>query len=416
MKKEIAIIGGGASGMMAAITAAKLGAKVTLYEAKDRLGKKILATGNGKCNYTNLVQKDECYRGTIATFSKEARVAFSAEDTIQFFQTIGIEPKYRNGYVYPNSEQAVSVADALIMEIRTLPIVVEYKKVQAIRVMKNYYLVTADNQTNKFDRVILCCGSCAGMKEPKEFIGYELAKSLGHSIVPVLPALVQLRCKEKWFKTITGVRTEGIITVYENKKQIAKEQGELLFTDYGLSGIPTFQISRFVAEILHNGKQVNCVLDLLPFLSLQEAEERLKQRCKTMKQRTAEEVLTGLLNHKLNYILLKECGISPTEDSAKAFGQEDNIKKLAKLYKNLTCQVIGTNPFANAQICAGGVNTKELNPFTMESKLCKGLYMAGELVDVDGTCGGYNLQWAWSSGYVAGLHAVTDERQETGYD
>ena len=416
MKRRIAIVGGGASGMMAAITAARLGAKVTLYEAKDRLGKKILATGNGKCNYTNLVQEDACYRGTIPTFSKEARVAFTVEDTIQFFQTIGIEPKARNGYLYPNSEQAVSVADALIMELRTLPIVVEYKKVQTIKPIKGYYLVTADNQTDKFDRVILCCGSCAGMKEPKEFTGYELAKSLGHSIIPVLPALVQLHCKEKWFKTITGVRTEGIVTVYENQKQITKEQGELLFTDYGLSGIPIFQISRFVAEALHYGKQVTCVLDLLPQLSLKEVEERLKKRCQTMKQRTAEEVLIGLLNHKLNYILLNECGISPTECSTRAFGQESNIKKLAKLYKNLTCQMIGTNPFANAQICAGGVNTKELNPATMESKLCKGLYMAGELVDVDGTCGGYNLQWAWSSGYVAGLHAVTDERQELGCD
>lgn len=412
MKKTIAVIGGGASGMMAAITAARLGAKVTLYEAKDRLGKKILATGNGKCNYTNLVQEDECYRGTIPMFSKEARTAFSVEDTIQFFQTIGIEPKSKNGYLYPNSEQAVSVADALIMELRTLPVIVKYKKVQTIKAVKNYYVVIADNQEEKFDRVILCCGSCAGMKEPKEFIGYGLAKALGHSIIPVLPALVQLRCKEKWFKTISGVRTEGIVTVYENKKQIAKEQGELLFADYGLSGIPIFQISRFVAESLHYGKQVTCVLDLLPSLALEEVEERLKQRCKTMKQRTAEELLTGLLNHKLNYILLNECGISATEYGTKAFGKEDSIKKLAHLYKNLTCQVIGTNPFANAQICAGGVNTKELNPSTMESKLCKGLYMAGELVDVDGTCGGYNLQWAWSSGYVAGLHATIDERQE----
>lgn len=416
MKKRIAVIGGGASGMMAAITAARLGAKVTVYEAKDRLGKKILATGNGKCNYTNLVQEDACYRGTIPMFSKEARVAFSVEDTIQFFQMIGIEPKYKNGYLYPNSEQATSVADALIMELRTLPVIVEYKRVQTIKPIKSYYLVTADNQTDKFDRVILCCGSCAGMKEPKEFSGYELAKSLGHSIVPVLPALVQLRCKEKWFKTIAGVRTEGIVTIYENKKQMAKEQGELLFADYGLSGIPIFQISRFAAEALYYGKQVTCVLDLLPHLTLEEIEERLKKRCQTMKQRTAEEILVGFLNHKLNYILLNECGISPTENSAKAFGKEDSIKKLANLYKNLTCQVIGTNPFANAQICAGGVNTKELNPSTMESKLCKGLYMAGELVDVDGTCGGYNLQWAWSSGYVAGLHAVTDERQEKGYD
>ena len=250
------------------------------------------------------------------------------------------------------------------------------------------------------------------MKDIKEFLGYEFAKSLGHSIIPIVPALVQLRCKEKWFKTIAGVRTEGVVTVYENKKQVAKEQGELLFAEYGLSGIPIFQISRFASKALYDKKQVTCSIDLLPQFSLEEVEELLQKRFQTMKQRTAEELLIGLLNHKLNYILLKECGISPTEQSTKAFKKVSDIKKLATLYKNLTCEVVDTNSFANAQICAGGVSTKEINPSTMESKLKKGLYMAGELVDVDGTCGGYNLQWAWSSGYVAGLHAATDERQE----
>ena len=414
MKKCIAVIGGGASGMMATITAAKLGANVTLYEAKERLGKKILATGNGKCNYTNLIQTQGCYRGLIPTFSKEVRTKFSVEDTIQFFKEIGIEPKYKNGYVYPNSEQAVSVADALIMELRTLPVTIEYEKVQAIKSEKDYYLVTTNKDTKKFDKVILCCGSFAGMKEKdtKEFLGYELAKSFGHSIVPIVPALVQLRCREKWFKTIAGVRTEGIITVYANKKQVVKEQGELLFAEYGLSGIPVFQVSRFASEALYYGKQITCSIDLLPNFTLEEVEQLLKKRIHTMKERTAEEVLVGLLNHKLNYILLKECGILPTEYSVKAFKKESDIKKLASLYKNLICEVTEANSFANAQICAGGVSTKEINPSTMESKLKKGLYMAGELVDVDGTCGGYNLQWAWSSGYVAGFHAATDERQE----
>ena len=412
MKKCIAVIGGGASGMIAAITAAKLGGNVTLYEAKDRLGKKILATGNGKCNYTNLVQNEECYRGMFPLFSKEVRTTFSVEHTIQFFKEIGIEPKYKNGYVYPNSEQASSVADAMIMELHTLPVAIEYQKVQKVQFVKDYYTVTTEKETKEFDKVILCCGSFAGMKDTKEFLGYEFAKSLGHSIVPIVPALVQLRCKEKWFKTIAGVRTEGIVTIYENKKQVAREQGELLFAEYGLSGIPIFQISRFASKALYDKKQVTCSIDLLPQFSLEQIEQLLQKRLQTMKQRTAEQLLIGLLNHKLNYILLKECGICPTEQSVQAFKKASEVKKLATLYKNLTCEVIDTNSFANAQICAGGVNTKEINPSTMESKLKKGLYMAGELVDVDGTCGGYNLQWAWSSGYVAGFHAVIDERQE----
>ena len=216
---------------------------------------------------------------------------------------------------------------------------------------------------------------------------------------------MQLRCKEKWFKTVSGVRTEGKITVFENGTELAEEKGELLFADYGLSGIPVFQISRFAGEALLRGSKVTCKLDLLPGYSPEELEELLKKRSETLKNRTAEEVLTGLLNHKLNYIILKECNIDPVADSKKAYKNED-FKRLAKQYKTLTCQVTETNPFANAQVCAGGVDTTEIEETTMESRLVPGVYFAGELVDVDGTCGGYNLQWAWSSGYVAGLNAA----------
>ena len=408
MRKRIAIIGGGASGMMAAIAAASQGAEVIIYEAKERLGKKILATGNGKCNYTNLVQEDACYRGTDAAFSKAVRAAFSAEKTIQFFKEIGIEPKYRNGYVYPNSEQASSVADALVMELRARRVKTVFSTVFSVKNNGSSFLVKSEQGADDFDKVILCCGSPAGMKNPKEFAGYSLAEHLGHRITPLIPALVQLRCKEKWFKTIAGVRTEGVVTVLENGKTIAKEKGELLFAEYGLSGIPIFQISRFAGEALQRESFVQCRLDLLPGYPLEELEVLLKKRFEALQKRTAEEMLTGLLNHKVNYILLKELNINPELDSKKAYHPED-LKRLAALYKGVSCQVTELNPFANAQVCAGGVDTKDIVPETMESKLIKGLFFAGELVDVDGTCGGYNLQWAWSSGYVAGLHAAIPE-------
>lgn len=407
MKTRIAIIGGGASGMMAAVTAASKGADVTIYEAKERLGKKILATGNGKCNFTNLVQEDSCYRGTDASFSKAVREKFSAEQTITFFRSIGIEPKIRNGYVYPNSEQAASVADALTMEVRAKKVKVISEPVYSVKGSESSFLVKSEQKSEEYDKVILCCGSPAGMKNPKEFSGYAIAERLGHHITPLIPALVQLRCKEKWFKTVSGVRTEGEITVYENGKQIAKEKGELLFADYGLSGIPVFQISRFAGEALLRGSKVTCKLDLLPGYMKEELVLLLKKRYDTLKNRTAEEMLTGLLNHKLNYILLKELNIAPVEDSKKAYSPA-SLERLADLYKGLSCQVTESNPFANAQVCAGGVDTSEIVPETMESRLVKGLYFAGELVDVDGTCGGYNLQWAWSSGYVAGLNAALD--------
>lgn len=407
MKTRIAIIGGGASGMMAAVTAASKGADVTIYEAKERLGKKILATGNGKCNFTNLVQEDYCYRGTDASFSRAVRESFTAAQTIDFFKSIGIEPKIRNGYVYPNSEQAASVADALTMEVRAKKVRVISEPVYSVKGSESSFLVKSEQKSEEYDKVILCCGSPAGMKNPKEFSGYAIAERLGHHITPLIPALVQLRCREKWFKTVSGVRTEGEITVYENGKQIAKEKGELLFADYGLSGIPVFQISRFAGEALLRGSKVTCKLDLLPGYMKEELVLLLKKRYDTLKNRTAEEMLTGLLNHKLNYILLKELNIAPVEDSKKAYSPA-SLERLADLYKGLTCQVTESNPFANAQVCAGGVDTSEIVPETMESRLVKGLYFAGELVDVDGTCGGYNLQWAWSSGYVAGLNAALD--------
>jgi len=407
MKKRIAIIGGGASGMMAAITASSKGAEVTIYEAKERLGKKILATGNGKCNFTNLLQEDSCYRGTDADFSKPVRNAFSLEHTLAFFKSIGIEPKIKNGYVYPNSEQAASVADALVMELRAKKVKVVTEQVYSVKETDCSFLVKSESGITEFDKVILCCGSPAGMKNPKEFTGYQLSERFGHHITPLIPALVQMRCKEKWFKTVSGVRTEGVITVFENDKQIAKERGELLLTDYGLSGIPVFQVSRFAGEALLRGNKVTCKLDLLPKYTLEEVKELLLTRYTTLKHRTAEELLIGLQNHKLNYILLKECNVDPVTDSKKAY-KPDNLIRLADLYKELTCHVIELNPFANAQVCAGGVDTSEINSETMESKLVKGLYFAGELVDVDGTCGGYNLQWAWSSGYVAGIHAALD--------
>lgn len=409
MRTKIAVIGGGASGMMAAITAAEQGAEVTVYEAKEKPGKKLLATGNGKCNYTNLVQEDSCYRGTDTSFSKQVRNAFTLEDTIRFFQSIGIEPKCKNGYVYPNSEQASSVAEALILELRARCVPIKMEPVVSIKKWENRFLVKTEHGAKEYEKVILCCGSCAGLKKPEEFSGYRLAEQLGHHITPLFPALVQLRCKEKWLKTVSGVRTEGCIRVFADGKQVAEEKGELLFTDYGLSGIPVFQVSRFAGEGLELGKKVSCSLDLLPGYSLEELEQMLHRRVQTLKKRTAEEMLTGLANHKLNYILLKEVGIDPVEVGKTAFSSE-KIKKLAGVYKQLKCHVTGCNPFANAQVCAGGVNTAEIDNKTMESRLTPNLYFAGELVDVDGTCGGYNLQWAWSSGYVAGLYAATEKK------
>lgn len=415
MKNRIAVIGGGASGMMAAISAVQHGGEVTIYEGKERLGKKILATGNGKCNYTNLVQEDSCYRGTHPEFSKNVRAQFDEKKTLDFFERIGVLPKIKNGYVYPNSEQAASVADALAMEIRALRIKVIQEEAEQIKKQNDRFIVYSKSARETYDCVILCMGSCAGMKDETKFSGYRIAKSLGHTIETVIPALVQLRCQEKWFKTISGVRCEGRLSVYADGKRIAEEKGELLFADYGLSGIPTFQISRYAGRALDNCRTVECSVDFFDSMTVEQLTEYILNRLNHGNSRSAEEILIGLLNHKLNYVILKECGINPTESAAKEFSSKKTVERLARKYKNFTCKVTALNPFANAQVCAGGVNTEELDEQTLESKLHKGLFFAGELIDVDGACGGYNLQWAWSSGYVAGLHAAEKENQEGNY-
>lgn len=408
MTRTIAVIGGGASGMMAAITAADQGAAVVIYEPKERLGKKLLATGNGKCNYTNLHQAPDCYRGTHPEFALGILQAFSTEKTISFFRRIGIVPKIKNGYVYPNSGQAVSVADALSLKIKELHIAIRQETVTGIQRKGDSYLVISKYGQKHYGRVVLCCGSPAGLPEGTEFWGYSLAERLGIALIPPRPALVQLRCVEKWLKTVSGVRTEGVVALWADGTCIATERGELLFTDYGLSGIPILQISRFAGEALAKKQRVTCTLDLLPDLTAEEVSQQLQQRMEHAGERSAEEALIGLLHHKLNYVLLKESGMVPTASARQELAEKKKRAALAAVCKGLACTVVATNTFSNAQVCAGGISTKELNPETLEIKKLPGLYAAGELIDIDGTCGGYNLQWAWSSGYVAGLSAAAD--------
>lgn len=394
--------------MMAAITAANQGAAVTIYEPKERLGKKLLATGNGKCNYMNLHQTPDCYHGTHPEFALGILQAFSVEKTISFFGSIGIVPKIKNGYVYPNSGQAVSVADAMSLKIKEHHIAVKQEAVTNIQRTEHSYLVTAQQEQKHYDRVILCCGSPAGLPEGTEFFGYSIAEMLGFVLIPPRPALVQLRCAEKWLKTVSGVRTEGAVALWADETCVATERGELLFTEYGLSGIPILQVSRFAGEALARKQKVVCILDLLPELTMEEVLKQLRQRMEYAGERSAEEALIGLLHHKLNYILLKGNGILPTAPARQELAEKKKRTALAAACKGLTCTVMATNPLSSAQVCAGGISTKELNPKTLEAKKLPGLYVAGELIDIDGTCGGYNLQWAWSSGYVAGLYAAAD--------
>ena len=407
MDYDVIIVGAGASGLMAAIAAAGKGSSVLVIEKNGKAGKKILATGNGKCNYTNLYQAPECYRSEDSNFAMKVLSRFDVNRTLDFFEKMGIYPKERNGYVYPNSEQASSIVSVLLMECERLNVKIIYnEKVKAVS-QPDFTIVTnrADNTEAVYygKKLIIAAGGCASPNLGSDGTGYILAKAFGHSIVKPLPALVSLKSPDKFCKTVSGVRVQAKVAAYADSRPLSQEEGEIIFTDYGVSGIPVMQLSRFVSKALDKGKKVYLILDFFWEHTLEEFKQMLVYRCNNNPDKTLEQMMVGLFNHKLNYILIKEAKLDPGLPCKRL--SKSDIAKLAGQIKNFTVRIASANSFDFAQVTCGGVSTYEIDPSTMESKKKKNLYFAGEIVDVDGTCGGYNLQWAWSSGYVAGTSA-----------
>jgi predicted Rossmann fold flavoprotein len=457
VKYDVIIIGAGASGLTAAIAAARQGSSVLVIEQKDKAGKKILATGNGKCNFTNKFQVPECYRSDDSAFVMKVLSHFDVTKTLAFFGELGIYPKERDGYYYPNSEQAASVVSVLLLECQRLKIQIHYNETVVNIDRPDFTVVTEvnlslgekgklanskqrgnndnkqkgkptnvlkqselkNNSVNQMsvsqkelsrkiyysNRLILATGGCASPSLGSDGKGYEFAKAFGHTIIKPLPALVQLKSTDKYCKTISGVRLNAQVEALSGKRSIAKEAGEILFSDHGISGIPILQLSRFVAKALDLGEDVELRLDFISGITKAELKELLKQRIQQNPAKSAEEMMIGLLNHKLSYVIINEAGIDPLKRGSTISEQE--LNKIVGNIKEFHMRIQATNSFDNAQVCAGGVSTKEIHEDTMESRLVSGLYPVGELVDVDGTCGGYNLQWAWSSGYLAGTSAGT---------
>lgn len=403
--RKIIIIGGGASGIMAAISAARHGAEVTILEHKDRIGKKILSTGNGRCNFTNLSQQPQNYCCDESEFPWQVISRFPAEDTIAFFQELGIYAKDRGGYLYPFSDQASSVLDVLRMELERLTVRIETSvNVKQVIAGKKGFQIQTDHGKYFADRVILATGSKAAPVTGSDGSGYDLAKSLGHHLIPVVPALVQLRCKESFYKSVSGIRIQGKVSLYVNGKISASDTGEIQLTNYGISGIPVFQVSRYAAKGLYHKQKVEAVLDFMPEYSLEEFFLFLKKRMDSRPEKTLEDFFVGLFHKKIAALFVKRSGLDLKKQAGKL--QIKELERLVHIIKEFRTFVVDTNGFENGQICAGGVSTKEVNPETLESALKKGLYLVGELLDVDGICGGYNLQWAWSSGYIAGREAA----------
>lgn len=407
--KHIIIIGAGAAGLTAAIFAGRCGAEVTVLEHTDKAGKKILSTGNGKCNITNRFQETSCYRGNETTFAVEVLKKFSEKDTIDFMESLGILCKERNGYIYPRSEQASTVRDGLLMECRRLGVTIEYRiNVQKIQREKDCFVLSAkacdENKTYRCQKLILATGSKAMPVTGSDGSGYELLKALGLKIIKPLPALVQLRCEKGICKEAAGVRCAAKTAIMVNGDKIAEETGELQITNYGISGIPVMQMSRFAVKALETRKQVEAVIDFFPEMEEEELRQKLEIMIKRFPEKALEDILCGFLNRKLGNALLGEMGVKK-ERRAKTC-DELYIQGMASFLKAYELPIIGFNSFQEAQVCQGGIATDQIDSETMECKSIPGLYLAGEVVDIDGTCGGYNLQFAWSTGATAGKAAA----------
>lgn len=376
---KIAVVGGGAAGLTAAIAANRQGAEVIILEQADRVGKKLLATGNGRCNLTNIYANRGNFYGDV-NFLEPILSKFNPEWTMSFFESIGIVCRVaEEGRVYPYSLQASSVLDLLRLASNA-----EERcnyKVSKIRQKSDKLII---NEDITVDKVIVTTG---GKAAPNLSGGgaYELLTSLGHSLTPLKPSLVQLKTNSTFNKQLKGIKVNA--TVYTKKRC---ETGEVLFTEYGLSGPPILQLSR------HVEKNDEIKLDLTPDLSFEQIVDILNSR----KGLKLNNIFTGFLNKQLGLVLLKSANISGDTSCLKS----DDIKKLATIVKGFSFIITGDTGWQNAQVTAGGIMTKDFNE-NLESKKVKNLYAAGEIFNIDGDCGGYNLQWAWASGFLAGYSA-----------
>lgn len=397
---KVIVVGGGASGLVAAIIAKRHGAEVCIIERNLKLGKKILATGNGRCNFTNVDAMPIHYNHP--EFVSHVFEAFSPAETLLFFKSLGITPKIEDlGKTYPLSEQASSITDVLIYEIKRLGIQVIYEKVilSAHKETKGYVLYDQVGDTYRCDKLIIATGGLALPQSGSDGTGYQIAKDLGHEITQLFPALVKLKLESPHLKHLDGVKFPGLVSLVYNNENIQTEFGDILFTKYGISGPTILQLSRKANALLQDNQTIYVDVKLVTELSEKDIELRLLD----LKNLPIELALLGLINRKLVYVVLKEANV--LGDLVVANLRYNQIKKITQLLTSMKFKVTGSKGYEEAQVTAGGVSVDEIYPKTLESKKSKGLYFAGEIIDIDGLCGGYNLQWAWSSGYIAGLSA-----------
>ena len=397
---KIGIIGAGASGMAAALAAAENPeVEVLVLERQSRVGRKLLATGNGRCNLTNLHALEGGYHGESPDFSKEALTRFSPEETLAWFRSLGLytvaEP---SGRVYPYSDQANSVVDVLrlAMDKPNITLVTGFT-VEKIRREPEGFTLSSREDSYFCHKVIVACGGLAGSKLGGTMSGYQLLGKLGHRSTRLRPALVQIKCGWAGVVGLKGVRANCHVKIFRDEALFAQSTGELQFTEMGLSGPVIFEISR---DVCFGKGDWEARLDFLPEMSPAELEAMLLER--QQRNFPMEELLTGILHNRLGRVLTKAAGIGGRQAGDLT---REEIAQVCRTVKSFAIPLTEPLGMDSAQVTAGGVLTENFDPQTMESRLVPGLYACGEVLDVDGDCGGYNLQWAWSSGRTAGLHA-----------
>lgn len=405
--KHIVIIGGGAAGLVSAIYAKKETNKVTILERNSLCGKKLLATGNGKCNYWNSDQSLDHYHSNNEEYLKYIITEENKQEILSFFSKLGIYPKIKNGYYYPFSNQAATIKNALISEVKRKKITVKTDfLVENIKKENKIFKISGNNEVIIADQVIIGTGSKASPKTGSDGIGYKLLRQIGHTIIEPHPALVQLKASATFLKKWAGIRTDVEVSLYENDNLIKKEIGEIQLTDYGLSGICVFNLSRHVSIGLSQKKKEVIKINFMPFIK-ENPREYLTNFFKQTTKKTIKEQLEGFLNNKLVEVIIDESNV-PQEQSFTELPIESQ-ERLVKQLTDFSVEIIGTNDFNQSQVCSGGAPLSELNVETMESKLMNNLYIVGELVDVDGDCGGYNLSFAWISGMLAGRSSGSND-------
>ena len=408
---DVAVIGGGAAGCMAACAASENGARTLILEANDRIGRKICATGNGRCNLTNLHVDENCYHTGGGEDLSAFFARFSIQDNIRFWESRGVYLHDRNGYVYPRTDQASTIAEAFDKILRAAgAVIMTGSPVTEVKTEEDrdgrLFRIRGKEGSRCFARkVILTGGGAAGPQYGCDGSIYGIARSLGHTVNKPLPALVPLLSDDKDLKAAAGVRCDANITLICAENSSRTERGELQITQAGISGIPVFQVSSEASRALNEGKEVYAEIDFLPDLTDEMWKKEKERRLSEDRNCMLGVFFLGLVNRKVLDLLLKKRGIQAEKKASKV--DKDSLISIMEDMRRFRLRITGTGGFGQAQVTTGGIPLSQTD-LNLMSRRCRGLYLAGELLDVDGICGGYNLQWAFTSGWIAGKSAAEE--------